>query len=144
MPRIYLSLLVCFLLFSSNAQTTNPTCITDSTGLNTCDDETEADIRESIMLLHQRIENTDSADIHSFYFLGMAYYKLGLYDSAIIHFDYIIAQDSCYPAVLSNRAICKLLQGDKEGACEDWNRALPCKGPMKKDVKGYLREYCKD
>ncbi len=138
----------CFLLFLSFislppilAQTLDTTGV-EKHKRNICYDQTRSDIQKSVRYFSEVIES-DSNDLEAYYNLGMSYYKLLAFDSAILVFDKLIALDSCYNYALFNRALCKFFQKDKTGACEDFKRAMQCPYPDTTDARAYFEKYCK-
>lgn len=67
------------------------------------------------------IKNYQNPD--SYYFRAQTYEKLEKLDKAIEDYNTAIALNKNEGAYYSNRGNCKLLMGNKEGACEDWTEA---------------------
>ncbi len=121
---------------------TQDTTLTEKHERNICYDEISSDYQKSVVY-YTDIVKSDSNDLEAYYNLGMSYYKLLNFDSAIIVFDKLILMDSCYNYALYNRALCKFFLKDKEGACEDLKRALRCPYPDTTMTKEYYDKYCK-
>ena len=90
---------------------------------STCTDSTIHDIRQSIIYYQDRLSQ-DSSDQISYYSIGMGFFKLQDYSSAIQYFDRLEILNPAYPSLYSNRGICKLLSGNKPGACSDFQKCL--------------------
>ena len=121
---------------------TQDTTLTQKHERNICYDETRSDYQKSIAYFTDIIKR-DPNDPEAYYNLGMSYYKLLNFDSAIIVFDKLILMDSCYNYALFNRALCKFFLKDKDGACDDFRRALQCTYPDTTTTKEYYDKYCK-
>jgi tetratricopeptide (TPR) repeat protein len=85
----------------------------------TCTDSTENDFLKSIAFYDGRL-SIDSTDQISYYRLGMCYFKLRNYNSAIQYFDKLIKLNPKWPAAYSNRGLCKLFLNRKNDACKDF------------------------
>lgn len=90
---------------------------------STCTDSTHFNIQESIAFYQGRL-SLDSGDQVSYYSIGMGFYKLRDYTTAIQYFDKLEILNPEYPSLYSDRAICKLLIGNKLGACNDFGLSL--------------------
>ena len=90
---------------------------------STCIDSTNYNIRESIAFYQGRI-SIDSNDQISYYSIGMSFFKLGDYSTAIQYFDKLEILNPEYPSLYTNRGICKLLNRNKLGACNDFGLSL--------------------
>jgi len=89
----------------------------------TCLDSNINDVRESIDFYQGRL-SVDSNDQISYYKIGLAYYKLNDYKAAIHSFDKLEILNPEYPSLYSNRGICKLLDNNKLGACNDFGLSI--------------------
>ena len=89
----------------------------------TCVDSTTYDIRESIAFYQGRL-SLDSSDQISYYSIGMSFFKLGDYSSAIQYFNSLEILNPEYPSLYTNRGICKLLMANKLEACNDFRLGL--------------------
>ena len=89
----------------------------------TCTDSTVSDIKESISFYEGRL-SIDSNDQVSYYKLGMCYYKLNKFSTAINYFDKLIQLNPNYPGALSSRGICKLLTKQTDKAILDFKLSI--------------------
>jgi len=89
----------------------------------TCTDSTVSDIKESISFYEGRL-SIDSTDQVSYYKLGMCYYKLKDFSTAINYFDKLIQLNPNYPGALSSRGICKLQSKQTDKAIMDFKLSI--------------------
>lgn len=109
----------------------------------TCVDSTTHDIRESIAFYQGRL-SLDSSDQISYYSIGMSFFKLGEYSSAIQYFDRLEILNPDYSSLYTNRGICKLLMANKLGACNDFKLSL-ARGDDQEIMNGQkLSEWVKE
>jgi tetratricopeptide (TPR) repeat protein len=71
--------------------------------------------------------------------LGNTFAKTGDYKTAITYYDQIIEIDNLLSDAYLNRGLVKELQGDLDGACNDWKKAETLGN---KDAPKYTKE-CK-
>ncbi|MBP7477155.1 MAG: hypothetical protein KA797_01425 [Chitinophagales bacterium] len=90
---------------------------------NSCGVQSKAEIRKSIKYYHHKLVK-DSLDQKSTYFIGMCYYKLSSFDTAMNYFSKLILLNPKYPAGYSNRGLCKLILKDTLGSCHDFHESI--------------------
>ena len=66
----------------------------------------------------------DSSDQVSYYTIAMSFYKLGKYVDAIEYFNKLEILNPEYPMLYATRGICKMLSGNKPGACNDFGLSV--------------------
>ena len=111
----------------------------------TCTDSTKNDILESISFYRGRL-SIDSTDQISFYKIGMCFYKLHEFNSAINYFNKLLSLNPDYSVAYANRGICNLLLNKKKEACIDFLQSIK-KGQDQEVINGqkiseWLKKEC--
>lgn len=115
--KYLLLLIVSIILF------TKATAQTKTNLKTTCTDSNKNDIMESIWFYRGRL-SIDSTDQISFYKIGMCFFKLHKYNSAIEYFNKLIILNPEYLNVFSNRGICNLFLNKRRDACIDFLQSV--------------------
>jgi tetratricopeptide (TPR) repeat protein len=114
---------------------------------STCNDKGPEDYRKTVAQYTKFLAKYPGNE-DALYGLGMSYYKLREFNSAIATFDKLIALNPKHGAVYLDRGLCKYFGKDKDGACEDFKKCIAIDQDYDDIMNGkklseYVKENCR-